>query len=70
LFILDLNKIYIKQNTDGIIDKLSPSKSCKKLEKNYTTLPLIITDEITNELSLSKSSKEFEKNTENATNNI
>ena len=41
---------------------LSPLKSSRELEKNYRTLPLIITNEITDRLSLSESSRELGKN--------
>ena len=43
-------------------DRISPSKSFRGLEKNYRTLPPIITNKITDGLSPSESFREFQKN--------
>jgi hypothetical protein len=51
----------IKQNTIGITNRLNPSKSYRKLEKNHRILPLAIINRIIDEINPKKSSKEFEE---------
>lgn len=52
------NKLF---HTDGITDKLRPSKSSRELKNFYMTLPLIIINRIIDILSPLESSKEFKK---------